>query len=73
MDVQPGMVGQERLHVPPPMDRTTVAEQVDRSAQMAEQVLKERADVEAGEIAGAAPEIERQVPPLGRHRHPAAN
>jgi hypothetical protein len=67
------MVGQERTDFAPSMDRAAIPEQVDRAAQMTEQVLEERSDVEAAEILRATPEIQRHTPPLGRHRQPAAN
>jgi hypothetical protein len=73
MDVQTRMALEERPHLPAPVDGAAIPEQLHGTAQVAEQVVQERADVEAGEIAGATPEIERQAPPSGRDHQPAAD
>ncbi len=58
------------------MDRAPIPEQDDGSPQMPEQVLQERSDIQAGEIATTQPKVERHPSPLGRHgqgtdrRHP---
>ena len=67
--VQPGMARAEALDVAAPVDGATVPEQIDGAPAVAQQVAKEGLDVEAGEIAGAAVEIERDLAPAGRHRH----
>lgn len=73
MDVEARVVREEGPNLAAAVDGAAIPEQVHGAAQVPEQVLEERADVEASEIAGATAEIERQAPPLGRHRHPAAD
>ncbi len=73
MDVEPGMVGEERADFAASMDRAAVPEQVAGAPQMPEEVLEERADVETAEIPWATPEVERDASALRRDRQPATN
>jgi hypothetical protein len=65
--------GEERPDLAPAMDRTAIPEQVDRSAQVAQEVTEEGLDIEAGEIVAPAPQIQCHPPALGRHRQPATD
>ncbi len=67
------MVGEERADFAPTMNRPAIPEQVDRAAEMAEQVLEKRSDVQAAEISWPAPEIQRHASPLRRDRHATAD
>jgi hypothetical protein len=73
VNVKSGMVGQERSDLAMSMDRAAIPQQVDGTAEVAEQMLEEGADVEAREISRPTPEIERQVPPPWRHGQSAAD
>ena len=73
MDLQARVARKKRLHLATPVDRTAVPEPVDGAAQVPEQMVQERADIEAGEITGATAEIERQPSPPGRDGQPAAD
>ena len=68
--MQPGMAREEALDVAAPVDGTPVPEQIDGAPEVAQQVAKEGLDVEAGKIARAAVEIERDLAPSGRHATP---
>ena len=52
VDVKAAMIGQERTDLATSMDGATIPQQVDGTAQVAEQMLEEGADVEAREIRG---------------------
>lgn len=69
VDIEPRMIGEERADFVPAMDRPPIPEQVDRAAEMAEQVLEKRPDVQAAEIPWPTPEIQRHAPTLRRDRH----
>jgi hypothetical protein len=60
VDAQARMALEERPNLPASVDAAAIPKQLHGTAQVAEQVMQERADVEAGEIAGATAEIERQ-------------
>jgi hypothetical protein len=57
------MADQERADLATAMDRSAIPQQADGTAPMAEQMLEEGADIEAGEIPRPTPEVERQAPP----------
>jgi len=67
-DLQPGMGAKKRLDLSAPMDGPLIPQQDDRSADVVEQVLEEGADIQAGQVPLAKPEIQRDVLPPGRYR-----
>jgi len=67
------MVGQERTNLATSMYGAAIPQQVDGTAEVAEQMSEEGADVETRQTSRPAPEIERQSPPSGRHGEPAAH
>jgi hypothetical protein len=71
--VKAGMAGQERADLATAMDRAAIPQQVNGTAEMAEQMLEEGADIEAGEISRPTPEVERQASPSWRHGEAAAD
>ena len=63
----PRLLGQIRLHLAARMDRPSIPEQDHRAPQMAQQGLKEGADIQAGEgPVGGQAEGEPQVAVVGR-------
>jgi hypothetical protein len=73
VDVKAAMIGQERTDLATSMDGAAIPQQVDGTAQVAEQMLEEGADVEAREISRPTPEIGRQAPPSWRHGQAATD
>jgi hypothetical protein len=67
------MLDQELPDLAPAMNRPAVPEQVDRSAEVTQEVTEEGLDIEAGEIVGATPEVESHSPSPGRYRQAAAD
>src|SRR5262245_14131647 len=57
----------------PAMNWTAIPEQVDRSAQMTQEVTEKGLDVDPGEVMRTTPEVERHPPMLRRDCHPAAD
>ena len=57
----------------PAMNWTAIPEQVDRSAQMTQEVTEKGLDVDTGEVMRTTPEVERHPPMLWRDGHPAAD
>src|SRR5262249_59951912 len=55
----------------PAMNGTAIPEQVDRAAQMTQEVTEKGLDVDAREAVRPTPEVERHPPILRRDRHPA--
>jgi hypothetical protein len=64
------MRGEESPDLVPTVDWAAIPEQVDRSAQMAQEMTEERRDIEARKIVSPAPQIQGHPPALGRHRQP---
>ena len=58
MHMEPRMMDQELPDLAPAMDRPAIPEQVDRSAEVTQEVTEEGLDIEAGEIVSATPEVE---------------
>ena len=67
------MSGQEVPDFTPAMNRAAIPKQVDRAAQVAQQVTEEGLDIEAGEIVGATPEVEGDTPAPGRYHQGATD
>ena len=65
------MVFDPLLNLPATMNGSAIPEQNHRSPEMPEQMLKERLDIQACEIAGAKLKIERQPPSFGGQRQGA--
>jgi hypothetical protein len=57
------MAGQERADLATAMDRAAIPQQINRTAEMTEQMLEKGADIEAAEISRPTPEVERQASP----------
>src|SRR5262250_2578145 len=64
--VESRMREEEVPDLPPPMDRPTIPQQVDRPAEVAHEVTQEGLDIEAREIVSPTPQVERHAPSLGR-------
>jgi hypothetical protein len=67
------MSGEESPDLSPAMNRAAIPQQVDRAAEVTQEVTEEYLDIETGEVVGSTPEVERHAPALRRHREPAAN
>jgi hypothetical protein len=70
VDVESGVLSEERADLTPSMDGTAIPEQVDRTTQVAEKVAEERLDVETGEVAG--PTAGGRAPPAAAWATPPA-
>ncbi len=60
-------MAQEGPDLAPAMDRAAIPEQVDRAAEVAQEMTEEGLDIEAGEIVGATPQVEGHAPAPRRY------
>ena len=67
------MSHEKRLDLAPAVDRPAIPEQVDRPAEVAQEVTEEGLNIEAGEIVGPTPEVEGHSPSPRRHRQAATD
>lgn len=53
----------------PAMNRAAIPKQIDRAAQVAQEVMEEGLDIEAGDIAARTSQVKRHSPAFRRHCH----